>query len=111
MSIVPTREDEAYAKGLKHGFDSASELKWYEYPGSAPAPNGDGRCIVWIVTPDGMAYIGLRQYACRDDEWGWFSGTSRESGNVTHWMKLPPPPWLVGSRKVPSSTPSGGDKP
>jgi len=70
--------------------------QWHSYPGTAPAPNGDGRALCWIETGDGMAYIGLRMYRCRHDGEGndWYSGSQVESGNVTHWMPLPAPPWV-----------------
>jgi hypothetical protein len=71
-------------------------LQWHRYPGSAPAPNTDGRALCWIETGDGMAYIGLRMYRGRSDGEGsdWYSGGQIESGNITHWMPLPQPPWV-----------------
>lgn len=99
MSIVPTEKDIAYAKGVEHGYTAAREMRWRKYPGSAPPPGSDGRALVWIETGDGMAYIGLRHWRLHSDGdgHGWYSGSVEESGNVTHWMPLPQPPWLIGS--------------
>ena len=93
MSIVPNDEDRAYARGVKQGYAAATEMRWREYPGSTPSRAGDGRALVWIEVGDGMAYIGLRHYrVCSDgDGWGWYTGSTEESGHVTHWMPLPQP--------------------
>lgn len=110
MSIVPNAQDEAYARGLEHGYAAASEMRWRKYPGSAPAdaPGSDGRALVWIKTGDGMAYVGLRHYRAHSDGdgHGWYSGSAEESGNVTHWMPLPQPPWLVGCAQKASVEPA-----
>jgi Protein of unknown function (DUF551) len=100
MSIVPNPIDEAFASGMRLGCENGTRLRWYKYPGNCPPdrPGGDSRCLCWIETGDGMAYIGLRMYRiCADgDGHAWFSNSQEESGRVTHWMPLPDPPWIMG---------------
>lgn len=100
MSIMLTDEDRDYGSGLRQGFALGTRLRWYAYPGNCPPDipgQHDNRCLCWIETPDGMAYIGLRIFRGSENDYGWYSGHTRESGNVTHWMPLPEPPWVVGS--------------
>ena len=60
---------------------------WHKAEGHPPPPGGDCRKIVWLITPDNMAYWGVRAYSGFDR--GWTVNGREESDVVTYWMDGP----------------------
>jgi hypothetical protein len=78
---------------------------WHKADGHPPPP-GDCRKIVWLETPDGMAYWGVRAYGYvgvdgHDVVWGWHSNGRAESDVVTFWMEGPHNPYYPLPEEVP----------